>query len=172
MKKLNDLVKVFRKETDNILKDSNTSGICYLLAHCLNDYFIKLGYESRKVSGKQALLRKSKNIKYVSYGNFNKRNYNTIGDYHSWCEIVIDEVSYVIDVSLGYNKSYMKRNKNISLSNQIPNFIVTATPNTFYYKFVEDDSLSYLSEDTLSVIDPMLINRLIETPLAMAKQLL
>jgi hypothetical protein len=171
MEKLNKLIKVFMTETQHLLKNNNTNGICYLLAHSLNEYLIELGYKSEKVTGKLALLKKGKKAKYLSYGNFSLKNYDTIGYYHSWCKIEINNTEYVIDTSLIYNKSYLKKNK-ISLSSNIPDFVITTKPKNYNYKYIEDNSLSHLSELNLAKVSPMQILEMITTPLCKAKETL
>jgi hypothetical protein len=171
MEKLNKLIKVFISETHHLLKNNNTNGICYLLAHSLNEYLTELGYKSEKVTGKLALLKKGKKAKYLSYGNFSLKNYHTIGYYHSWCKIEINNTEYIIDTSLIYNKSFLKKNK-ISISNNIPDFVITTEPKNYDYKYIEDNSLSHLSELNLANVSTKLIQEMITTPLCKVKKIL
>ena len=169
MEKLSDLVEIFRVESHKIVKDRNTGGICYLLAHCLNEYLLKLGYKSRKVTGNQALLKKGKRTRYVTYGTFEPDNFNSIGHYHTWCEIDINDITYIIDTSLAYNKSFLRR-QGISLSKNIPNSLFSNFKSTYYYKYLEDKSLNHLSEETLAEIPEEFIRNIIAKTLQRARQ--
>lgn len=118
------------------------TGICYLTGYCMSEILNKMGYESKKVTGKLALMFRN-NKKYAVYGKLNGLR---VGEYHTWCEVYADGKTYIVDPSLKYNKkalSYFP--EKISLSKSIPDILITTENNKYDWKYIQDDSLESLS---------------------------
>lgn len=128
----------------------NLSGTCYLFGHCINEVLTRKSFVSRKVTGKLALLVDNSNKgKYAYFGSLNLKG-KSIGYYHTWCEVLIDDDWYVVDPSIKHNKKVIKEKHKITISKNIPGFILSNKMNNYHYKYYEDmtldnQSLSYLN---------------------------
>ena len=122
------------------------SGTCYLAGYCLAEYFKKKGFKSKSVTGSLALI--DKNIKYIVYGNLKISKSNNIGNYHTWCEILINDEWYVLDPTLKYNKTYIK-SLGTKLNPKIPDLLFTKDKNTYYWKYIPNDDFLKESNDYL-----------------------
>jgi hypothetical protein len=136
------------------------SGTCYLAGYCLAEYFKKIGFDSKSVTGSLALI--DKNGKYIVYGNLNIPKSNRIGVYHTWCEILIDEEWHVLDPSLKYNKVTLK-SFGAKLNPKIPDILFTKDKNTFVWKYVDNENLVKESDFHLDKATNQLKKGIIQT---------
>jgi hypothetical protein len=136
------------------------SGTCYLAGYCLSEYFKRLGFESKSVTGSLALIDKKE--KYIVYGNLNIPKSSRIGLYHTWCEIFIDDEWYILDVSLKYNKVVLK-SFGANLSPKIPDILFTKEKNTFIWKYVPNENLVKESDYFLEKVPDEIKNGIVET---------
>ncbi|MCB0745870.1 MAG: hypothetical protein KDC90_00265 [Ignavibacteriae bacterium] len=136
------------------------AGGCYLIGHCLSEILNEYGLVSRKVTGKLALHIKNTNDKYAKYGIINLKGHY-IGNYHTWCEVVINNETYIIDPSLKYNKLALKQYFDIKVNNKIPNLVFSKKANTYIYKYIEDISLECQSMSFLKRISTCRINEIV-----------
>lgn len=139
-------------------------GACHLIGHCLTEIFKTQGFESRIVTGTKALLIKNSKSKYVKYGKSNLKG-ELVGYYHTWCEVDFEGNTYIVDASLKYNTVGIKHLFNLKTDNSITDFLITKTPNTYYYKYKKDTSLEMLSNSFLKKIPKSDIKHLIQTTL-------
>ncbi|MCB0752929.1 MAG: hypothetical protein KDC52_15765, partial [Ignavibacteriae bacterium] len=84
-----------------------------------------------------------------------------IGNYHTWCEVVINNETYIIDPSLKYNKLALKQYFDIKVNNKIPNLVFSKKANTYIYKYIEDISLECQSMSFLKRISTCRINEIV-----------
>jgi hypothetical protein len=126
-------------------------GICYLIGHCLSEIFKKQGYESRKITGTQALLLKNSKNRYIKYGSSELKGI-LIGNYHTWCEVDFGADTYIVDPSLKYNLKYLRSFLKIKTHCSIKDILITKTPNSYYFKYKEDTSLELQSLSFLKKI--------------------
>lgn len=118
------------------------TGICYLTGFCMSEILNTMGYKTKKVTGKLALMYRN-NKKYAVYG---KLNGFRVGEYHTWCEVYVDGKTYIVDPSLKYNKKALTYfPEKILLSKSIPDILVTSENNTYNWKYIQEDSLEPLS---------------------------
>ena len=141
-------------------------GICYLLGHCLTEIFGRMGFKSRKVSGKLAILQKKGNGKYITYGKLPLKG-EQVGEYHTWCEVTIGNEVFIIDPSFKSNLSFIQKTFKIKIDPMVGlDVLVTSTPKTYYYKYFENMRLESTSMASLiSLITPEQVNLLIEITL-------
>ncbi|MFC1743407.1 SEC-C metal-binding domain-containing protein [Candidatus Riflebacteria bacterium] len=131
----------------------NLSGACYLFGHLLNKIYTSRGYKSRKVTGSLRLLMSEKcekrtcDIKYVLYGNRpSDQDYHCDRyKYHTWCEVKINNDTYIIDPSIKYNRKRLSRDS-ILIHEEIEDVITTANKISPFYKYEENSSLDRYSE--------------------------
>jgi hypothetical protein len=133
------------------------SGICYLTGFCANEVLQSLGFKSRKVTGKLALMNRN-GKKYFVYG---KLNGIQVGDYHTWCEVEHEGKTYIIDPSLKYNIKFLSLNK-FELSKSIPSILVSDEKSTFNWKYIEDSNLERHSMSYLKTVHPDAIDAILK----------
>ncbi len=143
------------------LYPNSKSGICYLLGHCLNEIFLANNFNSRKVTGKLALLNKSGKNKYIQYGRFPKLKGQLEGNYHTWCEIEIEGVIYIADTSLKYNLDFLRTERSIKIDEKIPPLLFSNTKSNYFYKYVEDESKEVQSMEFLNKISDIYLEEII-----------
>lgn len=127
------------------------SGICYHSAASLHAYFSKIYFESSVVVGDLAMLNTSD--KFAVYGNMSLKRQENIGDYHAWCEIVLDDITYIIDPSIKYNKIFLKDSFKFKTSNKISDVIVSTKRETYHFKYRKNDLLIPKYESVLNTIE-------------------
>lgn len=139
------------KELQNVIENYSINepvGACYLFGHCLNNIFKKLGYESRVVTGKLAILLNKGKGKYISYGKLNKCI--QIGEYHTWCEIDYEGNKHIVDPSLKYNLKFLRRVGGYKVHGKVEkDLLVTGASNNYYMRYYEDASLKSQSHRML-----------------------
>ena len=71
--------------------------------------------------------------------------------YHTWCEAIVEGTTYVVDPSMKYNKTYLKKHhpRRIKISNEIPDVFVTGHLETYWWKYKEDIRLQHVSQSYL-----------------------
>jgi hypothetical protein len=149
-----------QKTLENELQ-GNLSGTCYLIGHCLSEIFKSQGFKSKCVSGTLSLkMHNSK--KYAKYGA-SKLKGETIGNYHTWCEVIINNQVFIIDPTLKYNIAFLKVYFKIKIDRKIPNIILTSTKKNFYYQYTENNYAEKLSKKFLKKIDKKIIKKIIRT---------
>lgn len=141
-------------------------GTCYLSGHCLSIIFNRLGFRSRKVTGKLAILLKNGKSKYATYGRFKLKG-KQIGIYHTWCEVEVNGETFIVDPSLKANLKYSRKNLGVKIHSMVEkDTLVTKAFSTYYYKYLEDDSLEVHSNQSLETLTTeILINYIIEQTL-------
>ena len=108
----------------------NISGTCYLTGHVLTSLFERLGFSSKEISG--VLYLRNDKGEYMIYGGDELENEGVlIGNYHTWCEISIDGIEYIIDPGIVYLKKFIKENLKIKLNEKIPPTIISNTKITY-----------------------------------------
>ena len=143
--------------------DGNLGGTCYLIGYCLTEILKKQGFESRCVSGTLAIIMQNEK-KYAKYGN-SKIKGDLIGNYHTWCEVVVGNEVLIIDPSLKYNIKSLKSFFKLKINKMIPAILITSTPSSYYYKYVENNKLERCSKMYLNALDTIIINSVIEKTL-------
>jgi hypothetical protein len=155
--------KQFQKTIEQI-NGGNPVGTCYLIGYCLTEIFKAQGFESRMVTGTQALLIKNSKDKYIKYGNINLKGVK-VGYYHTWCEVDFDGSTYIVDASLKYNTVGVKQMFNLKTDLNITGILITNTPDTYYYKYKEDSALEMLSLSYLNKTSKSVLNQVIQETL-------
>lgn len=154
------------KELQNVIENYSINepvGACYLFGHCLNNIFKKLGYQSREVTGKLAILLNKGKGKYISYGKLKKCI--QIGEYHTWCEIDFEGKKHIVDPSLKYNLKFLRRVGGYKVHGMVEkDLLVTGASNNYYIRYYEDASLKSLSRKTLKKLtSSKMRNQIVQT---------
>lgn len=137
------------------------SGSCYLAGYCLAEYFKKIGFESKSVSGSLELI--DKNEKHIVYGNLKiPKSYN-VGYYHTWCEIFINDEWYILDPSLKYNKVTLTKTNRFILNSKIPDLLFTNDKTTYFWKYIPNENLVKNSNYFLKKASNQLKNIIIQS---------
>jgi hypothetical protein len=163
---LNQIAKEFQKVMEEKFK-GQTIGSCYLSGHCLSIIFNELGFKSRKVTGRLALLLKKGKNRYATYGRFALKRID-IGIYHTWSEVKFNDETFIVDTSLKVNLKFTKKHFRIKFHPMVVrDILVTKSFNNYYYKYREDKSLEKLSNQSLEILTNdktinYLINKTIE----------
>ena len=127
------------------------SGICYHSAASLHHYFSIISVQSEIIVGNLALLNNSD--KYAVYGDkMNLLKQVIIGNYHAWCEVILDDRRYIVDPSIKYNKRFDKKVFKFKTSKMIPDIIISQERETYHRKYVKNDSLISQYEYYISTI--------------------
>ncbi|WP_178984168.1 hypothetical protein [Winogradskyella helgolandensis] len=166
---MENILYLVAKELQKTIEDeftNNPVGACYLFGHCLTEIFCRMGLQSRKVSGKLAILQKKGKAKYITYGKLPVKG-EQVGVYHTWCEVTIDNEVFIIDPSLKSNLGFIKKVFRIKINPMVDKgIIVTRTARTYYYKYYEDVTLESASNKSLKeLVTENQINSIIETTL-------
>ncbi|MDA9343563.1 hypothetical protein N9R06_00515 [Algibacter sp.] len=151
---INNLYNIAEELQRAIEHESNNQavGTCYLSGHCLTMVFNQLGVKARKVSGKLAILKKNGKSKYVYYGRAPLKG-QQIGVYHTWCEVTVNDIKYIVDTSLKANLNFIQTAFRIKIHPMVEKGImITEIPKTYYYKYFEDKSLEKESEKSLRTL--------------------
>ncbi|MEZ4937059.1 MAG: hypothetical protein R2799_05650 [Crocinitomicaceae bacterium] len=159
MRELEKVAIKFQEVLESMV-NQRLSGVCYLTGHCLAEIFSELGYKSRKVTGTHGILMKNKK-RYLIYGSIYGKHEN-VGDYHTWCEVEVDDKVFIVDASTKYNKEILKKEMNIKLYDSVPSVIVTSNKKEFSYFFEEDATLEKLSEEFLKKLEDSFLQKLID----------
>ncbi|MCR8667939.1 hypothetical protein NO995_09620 [Aestuariibaculum sp. M13] len=157
------------KELQKTIEDKSINepvGACYLYGHCLTEIFGRMGLQSRKVSGKLAILQKKGKCRYITYGKLPFKG-QQVGVYHTWCEVIIDNEVFIIDPSLKSNLNFIQKTFKIKIDRMVEqDVLVTSTSKTYYYKYFEDTSLESASNTSLiSLTTPEQVDLLIDITL-------
>jgi hypothetical protein len=143
------------KELQAVMEEKlqgQTVGTCYLTGHCLAEIFNRLGFESRKVTGRLALLMKNGKNKYATYGRFALKR-KDIGIFHTWCEVKINDKTFIVDPSLKANIRFTSKHFKIKFHPMVvSDTLVTDVFNTYYYKYCEDARLEKASNQSLNTL--------------------
>ena len=86
------------------------TGTCYLAGYCLAEYFNGIGIPAKSVTGELAIV--DKNGKYAVYGNMKIKKSTSVGYYHTWCEVLVNDKWFIVDPSMKYNKTFLKSSMN------------------------------------------------------------
>lgn len=158
-----EIINKIAQNLQEILEEiypNSLSGGCYLMGHCMSEILNRQGFISEKVTGRLALHIKDSKNKYAQYGKFKLKG-QYIGYYHTWCEVNVDNINYIIDPSIKYNKPALKDYFGIKLNREIPEIIFTNETSTFTHKYFRDDELERQSLSFLNKIDSNTIEYII-----------
>ena len=145
---LNKLWVDYQEILENLAGNFPT-GTCYMSAFCISEFLNLKGISARDVAGNLALI--NKNGKYVIYGNLKLKG-QKVGEYHAWCEAIINDKTYIIDPSLKYNIVFLKKTMGVKLSPKIPLSLITTEKDTYNWKYVEDEKLKSIAKHFLDLM--------------------
>jgi len=150
------LCKLYQGKLEEFAPNYPT-GSCYISAYFFANY-LKDRYNARLVFGSLAIVGKSN--KYAVYGAIkNVKNIN-IGDYHAWCELVIDGKEYIVDPSLKYNIKFLKVNYKFKVSPKVPDIVISDQKSTFNFKYIENSNFRKFADPFIKQIPETLLQLL------------
>jgi hypothetical protein len=149
-----EFIMVYEKDVQ-----PNPIGVCYLTGHVIAEGLKLAGFKATETTGNLILQDKYK--KNIVYGKSTYKG-KLIGFYHTWCILEYYNERIIIDPSMKYIKYDLKEHFNIKVNDRLPDCLITSDSNTWYYTYIEENTLSPRSKQFLSQIPKDWLNKWIK----------